>query len=100
MVHRVLPARRRRTQGLRAPDPAPASEALEQLIDLARETKNLDYIRSEDPMEAARFVLSDAAALLGGASAMVEAAEGQAPGSAYGRREADDDRRLTVDAWS
>lgn len=34
------------------------------LIDLACETKRLDYFRSEDPMEAAQFVVSDAAAAL------------------------------------
>jgi hypothetical protein len=34
------------------------------LIDLACETKRFDYFRSEDPMEAAQFVVSDAAATL------------------------------------
>jgi hypothetical protein len=53
-------------KALRAPDPDPAADALEQLIDLARETKEYDYFRSDDPMEAARFVLSDAAGLLWG----------------------------------
>jgi hypothetical protein len=52
--------------GLRAPEPAPAEEALAQLIDLACETRDYDYFRSEDPMEAARFVVSDAAELLWG----------------------------------
>ena len=36
------------------------------LIDLACETKRFDYFRSEDPMEAAQFVVSDAAATLWG----------------------------------
>jgi hypothetical protein len=34
------------------------------LIDLACETKRFDYFRSDDPMEAAQFVVSDAAATL------------------------------------
>lgn len=33
------------------------------LIDLACETGSVDYFRSEDPLEAARFVVSDAAAV-------------------------------------
>ena len=49
---------------LRAPDPAPAEEALALIIDLACEMKGSQYFRSEDPVEAARFVVSDAAALL------------------------------------
>ena len=38
--------------------------AVEQLIDLAREAHDYDYFHSEDPVEAARFVVSDAVALL------------------------------------
>lgn len=53
-------------KALRAPEPDPATEALEHLIDLARQTRDYDYFRSEDPMEAARFVVSDAVALLWG----------------------------------
>lgn len=49
---------------LRAEDPAPAEEALALIIDLACEMKDCQYFRSEDPVEAARFVVSDAAALL------------------------------------
>ena len=49
---------------LRAPDSGPAEEALALLIDLACETRDFDYFRSDDPMEAARFVVSDAAELL------------------------------------
>jgi hypothetical protein len=52
--------------GLRAPEPDHAATALEKLIDLACETRHYDYFRSEDPMEAAKFVVSDAAALLWG----------------------------------
>jgi hypothetical protein len=41
-------------------DPGAAAAALEALIDLACETRRYDYFRSDDPMEAARFVVSDA----------------------------------------
>lgn len=51
---------------LRAVDPAPAETALAELIDLACETRTYDYFHSEDPMEAARFVVSDAVELLWG----------------------------------
>jgi hypothetical protein len=37
-----------------------AEKAMALLIDLACETKRFDYFRSEDPMEAAQFVVSDA----------------------------------------
>ncbi len=50
--------------GLRAQDATAAATALEQLIDLACETRHYDYFHSEDPMEAAGFVASDAVALL------------------------------------
>jgi hypothetical protein len=49
---------------LRAEDPGPAEEALALIIGLACEMKDSQYFRSEDPVEAARFVVSDAAALL------------------------------------
>ena len=49
---------------LRAEDSEPAQEAVALLIDLACETKRFDYFRSEDPMEAAQFVVSDAAEAL------------------------------------
>jgi hypothetical protein len=39
-------------------------QAMESLIALACETKDLDHFHSDDPMEAARFVVSDAVALL------------------------------------
>ena len=48
----------------RAEDPQAGCAALEQLIDLACATRDYDYFRSEDPMEAARFVLSEAVAVL------------------------------------
>jgi len=49
---------------LRAEDVATGAAAVEQLIDLACATQGYDYFRSEDPVEAARFVVSEAAALL------------------------------------
>jgi hypothetical protein len=39
-----------------------AAAALEMMVDLACETKGLVYFRSEDPMQAAGFVVSDAVA--------------------------------------
>jgi hypothetical protein len=50
--------------GLRAQDAGAAEAAVEQLIDLACETRDYEYFHSEDPMEAAGFVVSDAVALL------------------------------------
>ncbi len=41
-----------------------AVEALTTLVDLACETARYDYFRSEDPMEAARFVVSDVVAAI------------------------------------
>jgi hypothetical protein len=49
---------------LRAPEPDRAAEALTLLIDLANDMCDSDYFHSGDPVEAAGFVLSDAAALL------------------------------------
>lgn len=49
---------------LRAAEPGPAEEALALIIDLACEMRDRGYFRSEDPVEAARFVVSDAAAML------------------------------------
>jgi hypothetical protein len=49
---------------LRVEDVGAGPAAVEQLIDLACEMREVDYFRSEDPIEAARFVVSDAAALL------------------------------------
>lgn len=78
---------------LRAESPEPAEEAVALMIDLACETRSHDYFRSEDPMEAAQFVVSDAAALLWesvreqrGFSPFAEAAAAQLPRweSAYG----------------
>lgn len=41
-----------------------AGAAIATLVDLACEMKGYDYVRSEDPVEAARFVVSDAVAAL------------------------------------
>ncbi len=49
---------------MRAEDAEPAASALEQLIDLACETRAYDYFRSEDPVAAAGFVVSDVAGVL------------------------------------
>jgi hypothetical protein len=49
---------------LRAEDSGPGQEALALIIDLACEMRDHQYVRSEDPVEAARFVVSDAAAML------------------------------------
>lgn len=42
----------------------PAEEAVADLVDLACSAKEMDYFHSEDPVEAARFVVSDAVAAL------------------------------------
>ena len=49
---------------LRAEDGGPAASALEQLIDLACEAHDYDYFRSDDPVAAAGFVVSDVVAVL------------------------------------
>lgn len=49
---------------LAAEDPAPAEAALTELIDLACEFRDYDYVRSEDPIEAAAVVVSDEVAVL------------------------------------
>jgi hypothetical protein len=49
---------------LQAKEVATAFTAMDELIDFACELRGYDYFRSEDPVEAARFVVSDAVALL------------------------------------
>lgn len=49
---------------LRSEDVAPAAAAVEALIDLACEVRDIDYFRSEDPVEAAKVVVSDEVAQL------------------------------------
>lgn len=51
-------------QALRTDTTDAAATALEHLIDLACQMRDYDYFRSEDPVAAARFVVSDAAGLL------------------------------------
>ena len=47
-------------------DGTAGATALEALIDLAREARDVDYFRSDDPIEAAKIVVSDQVALLWG----------------------------------
>ena len=56
----------RRAGAVQAGEVAATANALEELIDFACEMRGYDYFRSEDPVEAARFVVSDAVALLWG----------------------------------
>jgi hypothetical protein len=49
---------------LQADDPAPAQRAVGKIVDLAREMRGYDYFHSDDPVEAAKFVVSDAVAVL------------------------------------
>jgi len=49
---------------LQAGDPGPAQLAVAAMVDLARDIKSYDYFHSDDPVEAAKFVVSDAVAVL------------------------------------
>jgi hypothetical protein len=49
---------------LQADNPGPAQQAVAEIIDLAWETKIYDYFHSDDPVEAAKFVVSEAVAEL------------------------------------
>jgi hypothetical protein len=49
---------------LTAGDPAPAQQAVAKMVDLACEMKRYDYVHSDDPVEAAKFVVSEAVAAL------------------------------------
>jgi hypothetical protein len=49
---------------LAASDPAPAQQAVAAMVDLACETKRYDYFHSDDAVEAAKFVVSEAVAAL------------------------------------
>jgi hypothetical protein len=44
---------------LAANDPVPAQLAVATIVDLACDTKRYDYFHSDDPVEAAKFVVSD-----------------------------------------
>ena len=52
------------TAALYAENMGDAAAAMEQLVDLSCQMRDRDYFRSDDPVEAARFVVSDAVALL------------------------------------
>ena len=49
---------------LAASDPAPARQAVTKIVDLACDMKRYDYFHSDDPVEAAKFVVSEAVAAL------------------------------------
>ena len=49
---------------LQADNPGPAQQAVAEIIDLACETKIYDYFHSDDPVEGAKFVVSEAVAEL------------------------------------
>jgi hypothetical protein len=49
---------------LRGEDHRSAAAILEKVIDLVGETRDYEYFRSEDPMEAAGFVVSEAVGVL------------------------------------
>ena len=49
---------------LAADDPAPARQAVAKIVDLACDMKGYDYFHSDDPVEAAKFVVSEAVAAL------------------------------------
>ena len=49
---------------LHADDPAPAQRAVGKMVDLACDMRGYDYFHSDDPVEAAKFVVSDAVAVL------------------------------------
>jgi hypothetical protein len=49
---------------LQAGNPGPAQQAVAEIVDLACDMKSYDYFHSDDPVEAAKFVVSDAVAAL------------------------------------
>jgi len=49
---------------LQTGNPGPAQQALAEMVDLVRDMKSYDYFHSDDPVEAAKFVVSDAVAVL------------------------------------
>src|SRR6266568_5734038 len=49
---------------LAASDPAPAQQAVAKIVDLACDMKRYDYFHSDDPVEAAKFVVPEAVAAL------------------------------------
>jgi hypothetical protein len=49
---------------LQADNPGPAQQAVAEIVDLACETGTYDYFHSDDPVGAAKFVVSDAVSAL------------------------------------
>jgi hypothetical protein len=49
---------------LQADNPGPAQQAVAEMVDLACHMKSYDYFHSDDPVEAAKFVVSDAVGVL------------------------------------
>jgi hypothetical protein len=49
---------------LTADEPAPAQQAVAKIVDLAQDMRRYDYFHSDDPVEAAKFVVSEAVAAL------------------------------------
>jgi len=49
---------------LHAENPESAQQAVAEMVDLACDIKSFDYFHSDDPVEAAKFVVSDAVAAL------------------------------------
>jgi hypothetical protein len=49
---------------LQAADPRPARQAVATMVDLACDMKSGEYVHSDDPVEAAKFVVSEAVAAL------------------------------------
>ena len=49
---------------LEADNPAPAQRAVGEMVELACDMRSDDYFHSDDPEEAAKFVISDAVAVL------------------------------------
>jgi hypothetical protein len=49
---------------LQADNPRPAQQAVAEMVELACDMKSYDYFHSDDPVEAAKFVVSDAVAVL------------------------------------
>jgi hypothetical protein len=47
---------------LAANDPSPAQQAVAKIVDLAGDMRRYDYFHSDDPVEAAKFVVSEAVA--------------------------------------
>jgi hypothetical protein len=49
---------------VQADHPRPAQQAVAEMVELACDMKSYDYFHSDDPVGAAKFVVSDAVAVL------------------------------------